>query len=74
MNLKKNYLIFVKSKGGSFVAYSPQENGFLSGKYTKETKYEEGECRNLMGRFKPEVVNHNKALLKLIAEFAESKK
>jgi aryl-alcohol dehydrogenase-like predicted oxidoreductase len=26
-----------------------------------------------MGRFKPEVIDHNKALLKLIAEVAKSK-
>ncbi|WP_160724705.1 aldo/keto reductase [Bacillus sp. USDA818B3_A] len=60
--------------GISFVAYSPLGNGFLSGKYTKETKYEEGDFRSFMGRFKPEVIDHNQALLELIAEVAESKK
>lgn len=59
--------------GVSFVAYSPLGNGFLSGKYTKDTKYEEGDFRSFMGRFKPKVIDHNQALLELIAEVAKSK-
>jgi aryl-alcohol dehydrogenase-like predicted oxidoreductase len=57
----------------SFVAYSPLGNGFLSGKYTKDTKYEEGDYRSFMGGFKPDVMDQNQALLKLIGEVAESK-
>lgn len=57
----------------SFVAYSPLGNGFLSGKYTKDTKYEEGDFRGFMGRFKPEVMANNQALLDLIEKVAESK-
>lgn len=59
--------------GIGFVAYSPLGNGFLSGKYTKDTKYEEGDFRNFMGRFKPEVIDHNQVLLDLIAQIAKSK-
>lgn len=59
--------------GISFVAYSPLGNGFLSGKYTKETKYEDGDYRNFMGRFKPTVIDKNQELLELIANVAESK-
>lgn len=59
--------------GISFVAYSPLGNGFLSGKYTKDTKYEEGDFRSFMGRFKPEAIDHNKELLELIAKVAERK-
>ncbi|MEY8743087.1 aldo/keto reductase [Bacillales bacterium AN1005] len=57
----------------AFVAYSPLGNGFLSGKYTKDTTYEEGDFRSLMGRFKPAVIDHNQQLLALIARVAESK-
>ncbi|MBU3201092.1 aldo/keto reductase [Clostridium estertheticum] len=57
----------------SFVAYSPLGNGFLSGKYTKDTKYEEGDFRGLMRRFKPEVMANNQALLDLIEKVAESR-
>jgi aryl-alcohol dehydrogenase-like predicted oxidoreductase len=59
--------------GISFVAYSPLGNGFLSGKYTKETKYEDGDYRNFMGRFQPQVIDQNQELLELIAKVAESK-
>jgi aryl-alcohol dehydrogenase-like predicted oxidoreductase len=59
--------------GISFVAYSPLGNGFLSGKYTKDTQYEEGDFRSFMGRFKPEVMDQNQLLLELIAKIAESK-
>jgi len=59
--------------GIGFVAYSPLGNGFLSGKYTKDTKYQEGDLRNFMGRFKPEVIDHNQILLDLIAQIAKSK-
>lgn len=59
--------------GISFVAYSPLGNGFLSGKYTKGMNYEEGDFRSFMGRFKPEVIDRNQALLDLISEVAKSK-
>lgn len=59
--------------GIGFVAYSPLGNGFLSGKFTKDTKYQEGDFRNFMGRFKPEVIEQNQVLLDLIAQIAESK-
>jgi len=64
---------FCEELGISFVAYSPLGNGFLSGKYTKEKKYEEGDFRSFMGRFKPEIMDHNKALLDLISEVAQTK-
>lgn len=57
----------------AFVAYSPLGNGFLSGKYTKDTTYKEGDFRSLMGRFKPAVIDHNQQLLALIARVAKSK-
>jgi len=59
--------------GIGFVAYSPLGNGFLSGKYTKDTKYQKGDFRNFMGRFKPDVIDNNQVLLDLIAQIAESK-
>lgn len=56
-----------------FVAYSPLGNGFLSGKYTLATKYAEGDFRNNMGRFNPEVMKRNQALLDLVQEITERK-
>lgn len=57
----------------AFVAYSPLGNGFLSGKYTKDTVYGEGDFRSFMGRFRPEVMERNQALLELIRDVAQSK-
>lgn len=57
----------------AFVAYSPLGNGFLSGKYTKNTQYEKGDFRCFMGRFKPEVMDRNQVVLDLISQIAESK-
>ncbi|PTQ83799.1 aryl-alcohol dehydrogenase-like predicted oxidoreductase [Trichococcus patagoniensis] len=59
--------------GIGFVAYSPLGNGFLSGKYDADTQYPEGDFRNKMGRFSPEVMQKNQALLDLLKEIADSK-
>ena len=59
--------------GIGFVAYSPLGNGFLSGKYDANTVYPEGDFRNKMGRFSPEVMQKNQALLNLLKEIADSK-
>lgn len=57
----------------AFVAYSPLGNGFLSGKYAQNTVYEDGDFRGFMGRFRPEVMQRNQALLDLIRDVAEGK-
>ena len=59
--------------GIGFVAYSPLGNGFLSGKYDANTVYPEGDFRNKMGRFSPEVMQKNQALLALLKESADGK-
>ena len=46
---EKELFSICEELGIGFVAYSPLGNGFLSGQYTKETKYEEGDFRNFMG-------------------------
>lgn len=70
---EKELFDVLEELGIGFVAYSPLGNGFLSGKYTKDTKYEEGDFRNFMGRFKPEVMECNQALLDLLKEIADKK-
>ena len=57
----------------AFVAYSPLGNGFLSGRITRDAVYGEGDFRGFMGRFRPEVMERNQALLGLIRNMAESK-
>lgn len=70
---EKELFALCEELGMSFVAYSPLGNGFLTGKYTKETKFPERDFRNFMGRFKPEVLDHNQALLDVIADVAKRK-
>lgn len=57
----------------AFVAYSPLGNGFLSGRFTRDAVYGEGDFRAFMGRFRPEVMEHNQALLHIIRNMAENK-
>lgn len=57
----------------AFVAYSPLGNGFLSGRFTRDAVYGEGDFRGFMGRFRPEIMDRNQALLGLIRSMAESK-
>lgn len=70
---EKELFALCEELGMSFVAYSPLGNGFLTGEYTKDTKFPEGDFRNFMGRFKPEVLDHNQALLDVIADVAKRK-
>lgn len=70
---EKELFSICEELGIGFVAYSPLGNGFLSGKYSKNMKYEEGDFRSFMGRFKPEVMEENQAVLDLLAEIAEEK-
>lgn len=60
--------------GIGFVAFSPMANGFLSGKYGKDAKFEAGtDYRSVMPQFQPEGVEKNKGLLELLRETAKAK-
>ena len=59
--------------GLAFVAYSPLGNGFLTGRFTRNSVYEEGDFRSFMGRFNHNVMEHNQCLLKLIQDTALAK-
>lgn len=70
---EKELFSLCEDLGISFVAYSPLGNGFLTGRFTKDTEFQEGDFRSSMGRFNPEVIDHNQALLDSIASIAEKK-
>lgn len=57
----------------AFVAYSPLGNGFLSGRFTRNSVYEEGDFRSFMKRFSPGVMERNQALLDLVRRIAQDK-
>ncbi|MGN0004588.1 MAG: aldo/keto reductase, partial [Candidatus Gastranaerophilaceae bacterium] len=56
-----------------FVPFSPLASGFLSGKYSKNTKYYGDDVRRAITRFIPENVEKNQPLLDLLHEVASSK-
>lgn len=53
--------------GIGFVAFSPLANGFLSGKYGKDTTFESGtDYRSMMPQFKSDAIERNRDLLELL--------
>lgn len=58
----------------SFVAYSPIANGFLSGKYTPDTKFEKGaDFRSSMPQYTKEGYEKDAPLLLMLQKMAEEK-
>ena len=55
-----------------YVAFSPLANGFLSGKYDKNSQFDaETDYRNVMPQFQPENFDRNRELLTLLQKLAE---
>jgi len=52
--------------GIGFVPFSPLGKGFLTGKITEDTKFDQGDFRNIVPRFTPENRKANQALADLI--------
>jgi aryl-alcohol dehydrogenase-like predicted oxidoreductase len=59
--------------GIGFVPFSPLGKGFLTGKIDEATRLDSDDFRNTLPRFTPEARENNKALVKLLEEFAQSK-
>ena len=60
--------------GIGFVPFSPLGKGFLTGKITQETKFDQTDFRNIVPRFTSENRKANQAVVDLITKFAEQKK
>ncbi|MBR4642859.1 MAG: aldo/keto reductase [Selenomonadaceae bacterium] len=56
-----------------FVAFSPMAGGFLSGKYSAQTKFEGDDVRRVITRFSKENMEANQSLLDLLNRFAANK-
>lgn len=63
----------IEELGIGLVAYSPLGKGFLAGKMDENTRFAEGDIRNILPRFTEDARSANKALLDLIHQFAERK-
>lgn len=60
--------------GIGFVPFSPLGKGFLTGKISEETKFEEHDFRNVVPRFTPENRKANQGVVDVIGKFAQEKK
>jgi len=60
--------------GIGFVPFSPLGKGFLTGKITEETKFDQTDFRNMVPRFSAENRKANQAVVDLVIKFAEQKK
>src|SRR2546429_3527300 len=60
--------------GIGFVPFSPLGKGFLTGKITEETRFDQTDFRNIVPRFTPENRRANQALVHLLSKIAERKK
>jgi aryl-alcohol dehydrogenase-like predicted oxidoreductase len=59
--------------GIGFVPWSPLGVGFLNGAIDARTRFAPGDIRAVEGRFSPENLPHNLALVELLKEWAERK-
>lgn len=63
----------IEELGIGLVAFSPLGKGFLAGKIDENTKFAEGDIRNILPRYTEEARVANKALLDLLQQFATSR-
>ena len=54
---EKDVIPLCKELGIGFQAFSPMGNGFLSGKYNANDKFEKNDLRTVITRFKKENIN-----------------
>jgi len=59
--------------GIGFVPFSPLGKGFLTGKISKDSKFEKNDFRSIVPRFTPENLEANQGLLDLLNKFSEQK-
>jgi aryl-alcohol dehydrogenase-like predicted oxidoreductase len=60
--------------GIGFVPWSPLGVGFLAGAIDARTRFAEGDIRRVEGRFSPENLTNNLALVAIVREWAQRKK
>lgn len=63
----------IEELGIGFVPFSPLGKGFLTGTIEKDRKFEPGDIRGVIPRFREEARVANGALVEVIAKFAEMK-
>jgi len=59
--------------GIGFVPFSPLGKGFLTGRFDKNSTFDSSDFRSIVPRFKPENLEANQVLVKLVKEIAAGK-
>ena len=67
---EKEIIPAIEELGIGLVAFSPLGKGFLAGKMDENTKFGEGDIRNILPRYTEEARIANKVLLDLLGQFA----
>jgi len=67
---EKEIIPAIEELGIGFVAFSPLGKGFLAGKIDENTKFADGDIRNILPRYTEVARIANKALLDLLGQFA----
>ena len=63
----------IEELGIGLVAFSPLGKGFLAGKIDENTKFAEGDIRNILPRYTEDARKANQALVDMIGKLAERK-
>jgi len=71
---EQEILPLIEELGIGFVPFSPLGKGFLTGKITASTKFDNTDFRSIIPRFNDENRKANQALVDLVTTFAERKK
>ncbi|WP_354112402.1 aldo/keto reductase [Bradyrhizobium sp. S3.12.5] len=71
---EREVLPMLEELGIGFVPFSPLGRGFLTGAINENTRFGNGDFRNLVPRFTPEARKANQALVDLIGEIARRNK
>lgn len=70
---EEELLSTLEDLGIGFVPFSPLGKGFLTGKISKDAKFEKGDFRSIVPRFTPENLQANQELVELLNQFAKQK-
>ena len=70
---EKEILPLMEELGIGFVPFSPLGKGFLTGKIDENTKFGEGDFRNIVPRFSEENRKANHAMVDLVSDIAREK-
>lgn len=70
---EKTMFPVVEELGIAYVAFSPIANGFLSGKYDQNSKFEQGDFRGFMPQYTAEGMEKGRELLELLDVMAKEK-